>query len=70
MNRRRALLSQGYVVVGINHPYDVAAVALPDGEKVQDAPGEGGHGKALTPLQLLGGLGADLACARHEQGSL
>jgi dienelactone hydrolase len=33
------LASQGYVVVGINHPYDVAAVALPGGQVAVFAPG-------------------------------
>ncbi len=29
------LASHGYIVVGLNHPYDVAAVALPDGQVAQ-----------------------------------
>jgi predicted dienelactone hydrolase len=33
------LASHGYIVVGINHPYDVAAVALQDGSVAQFAPG-------------------------------
>jgi predicted dienelactone hydrolase len=33
------LASYGYIVVGINHPYDVAAVALQDGSVAQFAPG-------------------------------
>jgi len=33
------LASHGYVVVGLNHPYDVAAVALQGGDIAQFAPG-------------------------------
>ena len=33
------LASDGYIVVGINHPYDVAAVALIDGRVAQFLPG-------------------------------
>jgi predicted dienelactone hydrolase len=33
------LASHGYIVVGINHPYDIAAVTLQDGSVAQFAPG-------------------------------